>query len=134
MKNYKENEWSALGIVAYEPIKKKIAQNTIVAKTVLLSNTKGEVQKIPICAFNEKAHTLCALAHKGSTIFAKGTIETSTKITSIQSKVLICLNLKVTEFEVLLREPVNIDNIDYADVVEMYDPESFIDMEEKEND
>ena len=126
-----KNQWTALGVVAYEPVLKKINDDLVAAKTVIISENNGEKNQIPVVAYNKKAHVLCALAHKGSTIFAKGVFQTNMQLTSIQAKTLLTINFKIIDFEVMIREPVKISDVDYVDIAAKYDPEFF--MEEEDN-
>lgn len=126
-----KNQWTAYGVVAIEPAIKKLGNGKTMATTVLISESAGEKVYLPLVAFNSKAHVMCTLAHKGSIVFVKGGFRTKTHTTSIRAKTLVQVFLKVNEFEVLVREPVEIDNIDFADTVALYDPDSF--MEEEEN-
>lgn len=126
-----KNQWTAFGVVAQEPRIKKISKDKVIAFTVLISESANEKVFLPICAFNNKAHVLCSLAHRGSQIFVKGTFRSKTKITSVKSKTLVCLFLKVSEFQVMVREPVKVEENDFADTVALYDPDIY--MEEDEN-
>lgn len=131
MRMINKNQWTAYGVVAQEPRLKKLANEKVLAFTILITESAGEKVYIPIYAFNEKAHVLCALAHKGAIIFAKGIFRTKVRTTSVQAKNLIGLFMKVNEFEVLVREPVAVEDINFADTVALYDPDNF--MEEEEN-
>ena len=124
------NQWTALGVVAYEPVLKKLSEDRVAARTVIISESSGEKTQIPVVAYNKKAHVLCALAHKGSTIFAKGVLCTNIELTSRQAKTLVMINFKITDFDVLIREPIKVDDIDYVDIAAKYDPEYFMEVEE----
>ncbi len=125
-----KNGWTAYGIVLYEPRLLKLSGGHVAARTVVATESAGEKVYLPITAYNKKAHTLVALAHKGSTVFLKGTFRTNTTTTSIKAKELLHLQLKVNEFEVLIREPVKIEDLDFADAVAVYDPDTFMEEEE----
>ena len=131
MVNINKNQWTAYGVVAQEPRLKKLSEKRILAFTILITESAGEKVYLPIYAFNDKAHVLNTLAHKGSMIFAKGTFRTNVRTTSIKSKQMIGLFLKISEFEVLVREPIDVKELDFADTVALYDPDNF--MEEDEN-
>ena len=133
------NSWSVLGVVNEEPKLMKIKDNKVMARTVLVVRSEGTDEKtyLPVVAFNKKAHIFCSLAHRGSTIFAKGVIKSNVSITSKQGKSLIGISFKITDFSVLIREPIETGEGDFADIVQLYDPESFMDTgdeEEEEND
>ena len=125
-----KNQWTALGVVAQEPILKKLSDKKVMAFTILITESAGANTYLPIYAFNKKAHVLTALAHKGSVIFVKGIFRTTVKTTSVQGKQLIAIFLKVNDFEVMIREPVKVQDIDFADTVALYDPDNFIEEEE----
>ena len=125
------NQWNAYGVVMQEPQLRKLGNKKVMAFTILMTESAGAKSYLPIYAFNTKAHVLCSLAHRGSMIFAKGTFKTAVKTTSIQGKQLISLFLKITDFEVLLREPIKVADIDFADTVALYDPDNY--MEEEDN-
>ena len=101
----------------------------------MLSHPKyagGVTDYLPITVFNKKAQVFVALVHKGSKIYAKGTIMTKLDTTDY-GKTIIAISFKVTDFDVIQRtEPSNIEESDFVDVVELYDPESFMDSEEGE--
>ena len=126
-----KNQWTAYGAIAFEPKLKKLGDGKVMAFTVLITESAGENTYLPLYAFNKKAQVFCQLAHRGSMVFVKGIFRTTVKTTSIQGKQLIAVFLKVNDFEVLIREPVKIDDIDFADTVALYDPDNF--MEEDEN-
>ena len=125
-----QNQWSAYGVVLQEPILKKLSEKRVMAFTIIMTYSAGDKTYLPIYAFNKKAHVLCALVHKGASIFAKGSFRTTTKTTSIQAKQLISMFLKVNDFEVLIKEPVKIDDIDFADTVALYDPDNYMEEED----
>lgn len=127
---FNSNQWTAYGVVLYEPRLMKMSGDHVACRTVIATQSAKEKVYLPITAYNKKAHTLIALAHKGSTIFVKGSFRTKTTTTSIKAKELLHLELKVNEFEVLLREPVKIEETDFADAVAVYDPETFMEVEE----
>lgn len=126
------SNWSALGVVVEEPKLMKLGEDKVMAKTILCVNAKESCDKnmyLPVVAFNKKAHVLCSLAHKGSYIFAKGTFLTNERITSKQGKTLIALNLKITDFEILVKKPLEINEIDFVQTVQLYDPEIILEEE-----
>lgn len=128
-----KNNWTAVGVVTTEPVLQKYGDEVVVAKTILTIDPINNGDKptyLPVCAFNKKAHVLCAIAHKGSTIFAKGTINSSTSLTSIQGKTLVGVSFKITDFVVLKREPIKVDEQDFVEVVQLYDPEAFMEVED----
>lgn len=125
-----KNQWSIYGVVLFEPKIMKFSDNDIVARTVIMTESIGKKTYLPISAYNKKAHILAALAHKGSTIYAKGIFKTKTTTTSIQAKELIHIELKITDFDVIIREPIKIKDLDFADVVAAYDPDAFMEVEE----
>lgn len=127
-----KNQWTAYGVVAYEPKLMTLNKGVVAAKTVLITETAGVKVHLPVVAYNKKAHVLCAVAHKGSTIFAKGVFLSHTEVTSIQGKTLIGVDMKINEFEVMIREPVNVEDVDFVDIAAKYDPE-FVIEEENEN-
>ena len=134
------NEWHALGVVNDEPVLKKLdTKGGVMAKTVLViaPEMNGEEPVyLPIEAYNKKAHVLCALAHRGSTIFVKGKLKSNLRLTSQQGKTLVGISFKVNDFAVLIREPVKVTEMDFAQVVQLYEPEAFMatDEEEEENE
>ena len=130
MRAINQNGWTGYGVVAQEPVLKKLSDNKVMAFTVLISESAGQKTYLPVYAFNEKAHIMCSLAHKGSVIFAKGIFKTKVQTTRIQAKVLIGLFLKINEFEVLLKEPIRVDEIDFANTVALFDPDNFMEEEE----
>ena len=77
-------QWTAYGVVLYEPKIIRISENDdVVARTVIVTESIGKKVYVPVSAYNKKARILAALAHKGSTIFAKGTFKTKTTVTSV---------------------------------------------------
>lgn len=129
MAHINKNQWTAYGVVALEPTLKKLSGGKVMATSILITQSANENVYIPICAFNDKAHVLCALAHKGSIIFAKGIFRSKLTTTSIQAKSLISISMKINEFEVLVREPIRVEDLDFADTVALYDPEAFMEVE-----
>ena len=125
-----KNQWTALGVVAQEPHLKKLGDKKVFAFTVLITESAGENVYLPLYAFNKKAQVFAQLAHKGSVIFVKGIFRTAVKTTSVQGKQLIQVFLKVNDFEVMIREPVKVDEIDFADTVALYDPDNYMEEEE----
>ena len=126
-----KNQWTTYGVVAIEPRLKKLGDKKVMAFTIIITESAGENTYLPIYAFNKKAQVLCQLAHRGSIVFVKGIFRTTVKTTSVQGKQLIAIFLKVNDFEVLIKEPIKVDDIDFADTVALYDPDNF--MEEDEN-
>ena len=123
------NSFVITGVVLEEPMLKKLSGGKVMANTIV-KVVGGENTIVPIVAFNKKAHILCALAHKGSQIYAKGVLKSKTHITSEKGKTLIELILKVTDFAVLVKEPIQVEEGDYVDIVKLYDPELITDEEE----
>lgn len=124
------NNWTALGVVQREPKLVKIANGKVMARTVIICDSLEGKTYLPVVAFNKKAHVLAALAHRGSTIYASGSMFSKTQLTSKQGKTLVGLTFKITDFIVLVREPVETKDVDFADVVQMYDPDNFMEVEE----
>lgn len=121
------NNWCAYGFLNEEPkIMKLDDEGKCMAKSILVIEENGQKTYIPIIAFNKKAHILCSLAHRGSAIYAKGTIGSKTEITSEQGKTLIGILFKVTDFVVLKKEPLKVEDIDFVNVVKFYDPDSYM--------
>lgn len=131
MAHINKNQWTAYGLVLQEPRLKKLGDKRCLAFTILVTESSGEKVYLPIYAFNDKAHVLCTLAHKGAMLFVKGIFKTKVRTTSVQSKELIGMFLKVNEFEVVVKEPIKVEDIDFADTVALYDPDNY--MEENEN-
>lgn len=125
-----KNQWTAYGVVAVEPRLKKLGDKKVMAFTILITESAGVNTYLPIYAFNKKAHVLAELAHKGAMLFVKGIFRTTVKTTSVQGKQLIQVFMKVNEFEVLIREPIKVNDIDFADTVALYDPDNFIEEDE----
>ena len=115
---FNSNQWTAYGVVLYEPRLMKMSGDHVACRTVIATKSAKEKVYLPITAYNKKAHTLIALAHKGSTIFVKGSFRTKTTTTSIKAKELLHLEL------------VKIEDTDFADAVAVYDPETFMEVEE----
>lgn len=130
------NNWSVVGVVNAEPKLMKIKDNKVLAKTVLVirSTDSDEKTYLPVVAYNKKAHVLCSLAHRGSTIFAKGVIKSSINTTSKQGKTLVCISFKITDFSVLIREAVESGEDDFVETVQLYDPEAYMDSGESEEE
>ena len=128
------NNWCVLGTVHSEPKLMKI-KNGVMAKTVIAidPDINGDERiYLPVVAFNKKAHTLCALAHRGSIIFVKGRFKSHLTITSNQGKTLVGLTFKVLDFEVLAREPIDVNEDDFVGVVQLYEPETFMEGDEED--
>ena len=128
--NISKNRWEATGIVLKEPTLKKLSNDTVVARTILMTQSSEERCVFPVSAFNKNAYILCALAHKGSMIFAKGVIKTRESVTSIQAKRLVSIQFKITDFKVLLKEPIDFEEINFADTIAFYEPDSFMEGDE----
>lgn len=124
------NSWSAYGVVLEEPTLMSLKDDVVCAKTILA--VEGGTY-LPLTAFNKKAHVLCALVHRGATILAKGYVQSKVTITSNQGKMLVGTTFKVTDFVVMKKEPVAVDEANFADVVQLYEPSSYMQMEEEEN-
>lgn len=125
------NKWQVVGIVMNEPKLMKIDEKHVVAKAIIKVEGK-ENTLLPVATYNKKAHVFCALAHRGSLIVASGKIVCSTDITSIQAKTLISVSFKLNDFDVLRKEPIEVEYQDYVDIANICDPENFLE-EEKEN-
>lgn len=125
------NNWSALGVLQSEPKLIKISDGKVMARAVLVCDAVEGKTYIPIAAFNKKAHVLTALAHRGSIIYATGSMYSTTQITSKKGKTLVGITFKLNDFVVLVKEPIKTSDEDFADVVQMYDPDNF--MEDSEN-
>lgn len=128
------NCWSAYGVLNEEPkIMKLDDEGKCMAKSILVVQDHGMKTYIPVIAFNKKAHILCSLAHRGSAIFAKGTISSKTETTSEQGKTLIGILFKITDFTVLKKEPLKVEDVDFVNVVKYYDPDTYMAERIKEN-
>ena len=126
------NSWEALGVVQEEPKLMKLSEGKIMCRSVLavgIEHKKG-LAYLPVVAYNKKAHIFAETVHKGATIYCKGIIKSHESITSQQAKVLVGLSFKINEFVILIKEPVKTDEISFADVIQLYNPDNFMEVEE----
>ena len=127
------NNWNAYGVVLEEPKIMKLSEGKIMCRTVLAVGVDHQKANayLPIVAYNKKAHIFAQTVHKGATICCKGVMVSKESITSQQAKVLVGLMFKITDFVVLIKEPVKTNELDFVDVVQLFNPENFM---EEEND
>lgn len=128
--------WHAVGVVNVEPVLKKLSGGKVMARTILAIEPErvGEpMVYLPVHAFNKKAHVLCAQAHRGSTIYCKGTFRSNLQTTSQQGKTLIGILFKIIDFTILIKEPVAVEEKDFIETVRLYEPEAFMEEEDEED-
>lgn len=131
------NTFYAIGVVNEEPKLRKLDNGKLMARTILAVYDRNNLEVkhyLPLTAFNKKARILTNLCHRGSTIYVKCTISTDVTTTSIQAKQLISVTFRVIDMVVLKREPMACEDLDFADVIQLYDPETFMDIGEENND
>lgn len=128
------SNWQAVGIVWQEP---KLYYNKTTGKTMARAilgilpgrYDKGKYNFLPVTAFGKQAQVFVHVAHKGSFVFCTGTLYTNTTTTNEQAKTLIQVTCRVKDVVVLKREEMKLDDIDFVGMSQLYDPESFLDLE-----
>lgn len=130
------NSWTAYGVVLEEPKLMKLSEGRLMCRTVISVGIEHRDSRayLPIATYNKKAHIFAETVHKGATIYCKGIIQSHENITSKQGKVLVGLIFKVTDFVILIKEPVSTNELDFVDVVKYFNPENFTKEEEETND
>lgn len=131
------NSWRVYGLVINDPVlvidknnKNKFARSVIVIPPKYKNDPSTY---IPIIAYNKSAEKLVALAHRGCYVYASGKFLTNLRETT-KGKQSINMVLKLNDVKVLLKPPVAVDEETFANTIETYDIETFLDYEGEKTD